>query len=436
MTPPVHHVALNRLDILAARFGETGQVSLTVYRERTTPETPVTAGLAALAVRSMLRGTTRYTASELAFAMESLGGGLGPNLGADLLSFGATVLSERVRAAAAVLAEVLHQPRFAPESIAIERALLIEDARSVADDMVRFPVQLALGVAFNDVGYGSPSLGSTESLASFTTDSVRQWHAEMLSGGRTTVVAVGDADPEQLAAAIVGAFEISGGRPGAGPSAVPSVAAASPERSEWIATGTAGGRASVRPSALVPGTRTESRDRKQSALAMLFPGPSRHDPERFAAETWGAIAAGLGGRLFESLRSKRSLAYTVIANSWQRRLAGGLLTYIATDPARLDEARAAMLEELAIFRREPPSPDELTCAVAMLAGRSEMSRQTAGGFAGEIADAWLLGSGLAELDDPAAPYRAVTADAVHAVTARSLDPALRAEGVLIATANE
>jgi zinc protease len=183
-----------------------------------------------------------------------------------------------------------------------------------------------------------------------------------------------------------------------------------------------------------PGRRIEHRDRKQSSLAMLFPGPARDDPERFAAETWGAIAAGLGGRLFESLRSKRSLAYTVIGNSWQRKRAGGLLTYIATDPARLDEARDAMLEELALFRREPPSADELARAKAMLVGEVEMSRQTAGAFAGEIADAWLLGDGLTDLADPAAPYRAVTADEVHAVTARSLDPASRAEGVVAAVA--
>ncbi len=188
------------------------------------------------------------------------------------------------------------------------------------------------------------------------------------------------------------------------------------------------------PLGIRPGIRTEHRDRKQSALAMLFPGPSRHDPERFAAETWSAIAAGLGGRLFESLRSKRSLAYTVIANSWQRQRAGGLLTYIATDPARLTEARDAMLDELDLFRREPPSAEELARATATLVGGVEMSRQTAGDYAGEIADAWLLGSGLADLENPAAPYRAVSAADVHALAANSLDPAARAEGVVEAIA--
>ena len=303
--------------------------------------------------------------------------------------------------------------------------------------MVRFPMQLMLGVAFNDVGYGAPLLGTVESVSSLTVDEVRRWHTEMINGGRITVVAVGDADPERLADEIAAAFELPRRRTESGGSA----AALTPrfrggQASPLLRRAAKLPPESVQATAIHPGQRVESRDRKQSALAMLFPGPSRHDLDRFAAETWGAIAAGLGGRMFESLRSKRSLAYTVIANSWQRRTAGGLLTYIATDPARLDEARDAMLEELALFRREQVSSDELSRATAMLAGHAERSRQTAGGYASEIVDAWLLGGGLDELDDPARPFREVTAEAIHAVTAHALDPALRAEGVVVAAATE
>ena len=414
--PAVHHLALDKVDILAARFGETGQTSLAVYRPRLTFEGPETAGLAALTIRSMVRGTMRQDAAELAVALETLGGGLSPSLGADLLGFGTMVLSEHVRAAALLLADVLYQPRLARESIEIERALLLDDARAIGDDMMRFPVQLALGAAFDDQGYGSPTLGTERSLGQLSADAVRAWHAEMLVGGRTTIIAVGDADPEQLAETIAAVF--------------PGAASNLRDAERPTTGGNDRSRESIAALGITPGARTEHRDRKQSALAMLFPGPGRTDPDRFAAETWSAIAGGLGGRLFESLRSKRSLAYTVIASSWQRRSAGGLLTYIATDPARLDEARDAMLEELALFRREPPTAIEMARATAMLAGEVEMSRQTAGGYGGEIADAWLLGSGLDELDDPVAPYRAVTVESVHAVTARSLDPALRAEGVV------
>lgn len=406
--PVVAQRSVGDVDILAAQFGDVDQTALAVYRVRDDSEDPGNAGLAALGIRAMLRGTEELDATALAFAIETMGGTLSPALSADLLGFAATVLTPHAAAATRLLLDVLERPGLAPEIVAIERGLLIEDARSVADDMFRFPLQLALGAAYGDTGYGSPLLGTPESIASFDPETVRAWHARTLAG-RITLVAVGSEEADRMADQLA---ELVGFR-----------------RSTRVAPGFAspvGVR--VAPS-IVPGVRIAHRDRKQSALAMIFPGPSRRSAGRFAAETWAAIAAGLGGRLFESLRSARSLAYTVVANSWQRRRAGALITYIATDPARLDEARGAMLEELETFRREPPGDEEVARATAMLAGHAEIARQGAGALAGEIAGAWLLGLGLAELEDPAAPYRAIDRDAVHAAC-QSLDPALRAEGVV------
>lgn len=402
----VHHVALPGLDVLTARHGDLAQVTLGVWRGRTELEDATTAGLAALAVRSMLRGTTSRDNAQLALALESLGGVLGASLGADTLGFGTTVLSEHLTDAAELLADVLTAPRFDDEAIAVERALLADDARAVADDSVRFPFQLALGAAFGDRGYGAPTLGTPASLAMLESATVRSWHARLLACGRTTVVAVGDVDPLAMADGLADVFADAGAQ------------AATDDAQE------------LSRAAIEHGIRTEQRDRQQSAFAMLFPAPARTDVARHAAETWAAIAGGLGGRLFEALRDRRSLAYTVMASSWQRRHAGALITYIATAPERLDEARAAMLEELELFRSAAPTLDETTRATAMLAGQAEIARQTAGSYASEIADAWLRGEGLTELDEPGKPYRAVTPEDVHAVARQALDPATRAEGVL------
>jgi zinc protease len=166
---------------------------------------------------------------------------------------------------------------------------------------------------------------------------------------------------------------------------------------------------------------------------MIFRGPGRPDPDRHAAEVWAAVASGLGGRLFEALRDRRSLAYTVLASSWQRGRAGALVTYIATSPEREEEARAAMLEELEQFRRSPVTEVELAQAVNYLAGQAEVSRQSAGAVAGEILEAWLIGHGLEDLEDPAAAFRAVTADDVLRVAEANLDPDRRTEGVVRGT---
>jgi zinc protease len=166
---------------------------------------------------------------------------------------------------------------------------------------------------------------------------------------------------------------------------------------------------------------------------MIFPGPSRRDSDRYAAEVWAAVASGLGGRVFESLRDRRSLAYTVLASSWQRGRAGALVTYIATSPEREEEARAAMLEELEAFARNPVTEGERLQAVNYLAGQAEVARQSSGALAGEILEAWLIGNGLGDLEDPGAKFRAVTAEALLRVAQENLDPLKRAEGVVRGT---
>jgi zinc protease len=137
--------------------------------------------------------------------------------------------------------------------------------------------------------------------------------------------------------------------------------------------------------------------------------------------------------LFEALRDRRSLAYTVLATSWQRGRAGALVTYIATSPEREEEARAAMLEELEAFRQSQVSGVELAQAVNYLAGQAEVSRQSAGSIAAEMLEAWLIGTGLEELEDPGSAFRAVSAEQVQAVARQYLDPGRRAEGIVRGT---
>jgi zinc protease len=225
---------------------------------------------------------------------------------------------------------------------------------------------------------------------------------------RPTIVAVGDVDPEEAAAALAGLFEGS---------------APSPDRRlttslEWVGGTTEGP------------IRVVQREKAQAALAMAFPGPGRRDRDRVAAEVWAAVASGLGGRMFEALRDRRSLAYTVLASSWQRGRAGALVTYIATSPDREDEARAAMLDELARFAEEPVTATELSQAVNYLAGQAEVSRQSGSALAGEILEAWLIGNGLRDLENPAAEFLAVTAEDVLRVASQHLQPERKVEGVV------
>ncbi|HSE52648.1 MAG TPA: insulinase family protein [Gemmatimonadales bacterium] len=407
-TAGVLHIALPGADLLIGRKLGVPLISLGVYRRRSVAEVRSTAGLGALAVRTAVRGTATLDAAELALAFEACGGTLAPMIAADWFGFATTVLSEHAVTAAGLLEEVLVRPRLDGVEIGLERATLSEEAIHAADDMVRYPIQLALAAGFGPEGYGLPAHGLPETVPQLSGGMVQAWHACEMATGRTTIVAVGELDPERLADQLAGIF---------GGGAERSPIAQLP-RAAWQ------GGAPGHLEAVV------ERTRKQSALAVMYPGPGRRAPERHAAEVWAAIASGLGGRLFTALRDRRSLAYTVMASSWQRAGAGALLLYLATSPAREAEARRALLVELERFREEPPEPEELARAVSYLAGQAQVGRQTASAVAGEIAEAWLLGEGLAEVEDPAAGYRSVTAAQVLALAASALAPSLRVEGIV------
>jgi zinc protease len=407
----VLHTPLAGVDLLVRRKSGVPLVTLGVYVPRAEFDPPSQAGLGALTVRSSVRAAGDLDAGGLAFAFERLGGTLSPTAGADWLGFGTTVLAENLGEAGALLDVVFQAPRLEEQDVSTERGLMAMEAERVADDMFRYPFQLGFAAAFGEEGYGLPVGGLPETLPTISTADVRAWHSRAFLGVRPVVVAVGDVDPEEASAALAGVFRDY--RP------LPNGSRLSPLL--WKDAG-----ADL-------ATREVSRDKAQSALAMIFPGPGRRDPDRHAAEVWAAVASGLGGRMFEALRDRRSLAYTVLASSWQRGRAGALLSYIATSPEREQEARTAMLDELGRFARAPVSQVELAQAVNYLAGQAEVSRQSAASLAGEILEAWLIGNGLVDLEDPAAAFRAVTAADVLRVAEGNLHLSRRAEGVIRGT---
>ncbi|HEU5304741.1 MAG TPA: pitrilysin family protein [Gemmatimonadales bacterium] len=407
----VLHTALPGCDLLVRRKTGVPLVSLGVYVPRLDFDPPHLAGLGALTVRSSIRGAGDLDAGRLAFAFERLGGMLSASAASDWLGFGTTVLAEHLGEAAALLDLVFTAPRLEADEVGTERGLMVIEAEQLTDDMFRYPFQLAFGEAFGDEGYGLPMGGTPGTLPEITPEDVRAWHRRALLGVRPVVVAVGDVDPEQASNALAGVFQE---RP------------ALPDRRLTAPLAWTGEAADS-------GMRVVEREKAQAALAMAFPGPSRRDPDRLAAQVWAAVASGLGGRLFEALRDRRSLAYTVLASSWQRGRAGALVTYIATSPEREEEARAAMLEELGRFAQEPVTAAELSQAVSYLAGQAEVARQSGSVLAGEILEAWLIGNGLSDLENPGARYRAVSAADVLVVAERCLQPARKVEGVVRGT---
>ncbi len=368
------------------------------------------AGITALMARTLVRGTTTRDAASVARAAEELGGSIVPGVSADSVGWTFTVPAPRLDDAIALLAEVVHAPAFAHSALESERAAHLAELEAQRDDMHARPVRLLFDAAWAGHPYGRSVLGTAASVGAVTPSALHQWHDARIRRGSVVIAVAGDVEPERVAARLAGAFdELSHSAPTDAPDA------------PWPTTSR---------------ELAESRDKAQSALALAYPSPSRRDPARFAAALLGVIASGLGGRFFDELRDRRSLAYTVSAAPRERRLGGAFVSYIATGPEREHEAREALLTEFARLRQEPVTRDELARARAYALGTQAMRQQSGAAVLADAVDAWLLGEGPAELDAWDARIRAVTPTDIHALANTWFDDARLVQGVVRGRARE
>jgi zinc protease len=162
---------------------------------------------------------------------------------------------------------------------------------------------------------------------------------------------------------------------------------------------------------------------------MAFPAFPFESPERYALSIAASVLSGLAGRLFDELRERRSLAYTVGAFPWLGRYAGLMLSYIATSPEREDEARSAMLGEFRRLVDDPPDDAELNRAKNYSAGSVEMRQQSSRSMADEVLQAWMKGV-VETVPEQASRLRAVTQQQVVEVASRVFLDDQRAEFVV------
>jgi zinc protease len=351
-----------------------------------------------------VKGTSHRDADAIAGESEILGGSIGTSVAPDGGGWTLSVPPPRYHDAINLLQDVVQYPRFDESAVDTERTIALSQLAQLRDDMLRYPVRLATEAAFAGHPYARSQLGNEESLQAVTGEAVRGWHKRAVLSSAAVAAAVGDVDESELAQAFADAF----GEIVLAPAPPPSVPA-------W-------------PDSIA--RRVENRDKAQTALAIAFPAPVRRDPARFTVSLLAGIASGLGGRFFEELREKRSLAYTVQAWAAERVSAGMFAAYIATDPAREDEARVALLAECGKLRDEPVTAEELARAARYAIGSHAIAMQSGAVVLGEILDAWLFGQGLEELEQFESRVASVTAREIQSYAQRAFDPERRVEGII------
>ncbi len=364
------------------------------------------AGLTTLMVRTALKGTSSRSAEQIAEEGEMLGGSVSGSAVSDSFRWSISVPSRHAAAAIELLADVVQHPQFDAEALETERAIALADVAALRDDMYRFPMRMATEAAFAGHPYGQAPGGTDDSLKRVIVDEVRDWHATRALTSDCVIALVGDANPNQLADLAARAF-----------AAIRHSAMTPTAKPEWPAT---------------TATEIETRDRAQTAMALLFPGPSRSNPSRYAAAMIATVASGLGGRFFDELRDKRSLCYTVNAFLAERALAGAFGAYIATSPEQEDAARDGLLAEFKRLRDEPVTDQELLRAQTYAIGLHAIRQQSGAAVLADVVDAYLFGV-LGDLDEYESRVRAVTPAAMQRVALEYFDPTRRVEGIVRGT---
>ncbi|MEO7043377.1 MAG: pitrilysin family protein [Gemmatimonadaceae bacterium] len=362
------------------------------------------AGISALAARTAARGTATRTSLQIAEESERLGGSIGAAVGSESFGWSLSVPASNLQPAIALFADVVQHATLEDNALETERSSMIADAARMRDDMFRFPMWLANEVAYPNHPYSIPAGGTEESLKELAPAEIRDWYRTALLRAPFVIALTGDVDCDEAAKTIASHFTeltFADREPLSAP--------------HWPDRAT---------------ERVVVRDKTQTALVLGFPAPSRRDVNRFATRVLSSITSGLGGRFFDELRDRRSLAYTVHAFGSEHRVSGAFMAYIATAPDRETEARSALLEQFANLRSTPVTEVELARAKRYMLGMHDIRQESGGAILGEIVDAWMFGTGLSDLTEIEARIQTVQAVDIQRLAQAYFDPDRVVEGVV------
>ena len=362
------------------------------------------AGISNLAARTTVKGTSRLSAEQIAVLAEEMGGSIGVGVGRDSTTWSLSVPTNRFDEGAALLADVVLNATLMDDAVETERHAILSGLAQLSDDMYAYPMRLATLAAFAGHPYGIPVSGTEETVSSLKAAQVRSWYEDHLKRGEWVVGVLGDVEPQRAADTFAAALNgITQGKK----RSIPPVSWRHCEEAIF-----------------------ETRDKAQTALALAFDGAGRDDPERYVAAMIATVASGLGGRFFEELRDKQSLAYTVHAFNAGHPAGGIFLSYIATSPEKEAAARQGLLAQFARLTHELVSDEELERAKRYAIGTHAIAQENGASLLGKVMSAYTARQGLTELEEYEQRVLAVSAEEMRDFARRKFDPSTRVEGII------
>jgi zinc protease len=397
----LHRRLLPGLDLYAARVRRAPMVSVELILPRgAQSDPPGRRGLASLTADLLDEGSERRSGPELAAWVERLGGSLAASADWDASYVACTLLAEHLPHALELLAEVALSPSIPEAEVErLRRRRLAELMRRRASPTALAEERLARAL-YGAGPYGYPLIGDEQDLMRLDRAAATGFYADALRRGGATVIASGDLEPEEAAAAVAGLL------------------------SGWPAEA-----APVPPPVLpleLSGIAVQVVDRPQAAqteLRLGHPGPPRNHPDRVPLSVMNSVLGGkFISRINLNLRERHGFTYGAHSSFTNRLGPGPFQVGAAVASDSVGAAVAETLGELRRLQEEPPPADELADAVRYLEGVFPYTLQTVESVAQRLSQLAVFGLADDYFDRYFAELREVTPQGIREVAQRHLRP--------------
>ncbi|MGO9501661.1 MAG: M16 family metallopeptidase [Streptosporangiaceae bacterium] len=343
----------------------------------------------------LFKGTARRSALEISAEMDAVGGELNAFTAKEYTCYYARVLDADLPLAIDVLSDMVNSSLIEPKDVDAERGVILEEIAMNDDDPTDTVHEAFAAQLFGDTPLGRPILGTVDSINSITQTRIDEYYRSRYTPDTLVVAAAGSLEHDRVVELTRASFGgiLTGQAPPRPPRLTGPAAAG---------TGT--------------GVRLVSRPIEQANLVLGCPGLARTDNRRFALGVLNAaLGGGMSSRLFQEVREKRGLAYSVYSFSSQHADTGIWGVYAGCLPSKADEVLAICRDEVAKVISAGLTDEELERGKGQLRGSIVLGLEDPSSRMSRLGKAELVYPRLEPVDEILTSIDGVTHDDVRAV---------------------
>jgi predicted Zn-dependent peptidase len=365
-------------------------------------ESPTLGGVSHFLEHLLFKGTHKRSALDISAAIEAVGGETNAFTTKEYTCYYARVLDADLPLAIDVMCDLVADSVLTEADVETERGVILEEIAMHDDEPGDEVHDLFIEAIYGSHPLGRLISGTQETIAQLSRAQIRSFYRRRYLPPSIVVAAAGNLDHPRVVRQIRDAFAAAGlpDRP----------ADPAPHRGPR-------GRVPVQPAA----TRVRQKDTEQAHLVLGGPAPHRMDERRFALGVLNnVLGGGMSSRLFQEIREKRGLAYSVYSYTSQYADTGVFAVYAGCAPGKVEEVLELTRRELATVAASGVGESEVARGRGMLKGSLVLGLEDTGSRMSRLGKGELLYGELLSVDDLLAKVDAVTVDQVCAMAAEVL----------------